>query len=99
MYRIVQGKKSFYLKDEQALAKFKLTSTTNYEVRRFKGLGEQSVEELSESTMEIGNRTIKQITMDDIGGANMTFVSLMGESVTPRKTFIENNAHKAKVDV
>ena len=37
LYRIVQGKKSFYLKDEQALAKFKLTSTTNYEVRRFKG--------------------------------------------------------------
>lgn len=49
--------------------------------------------------MEIGNRTIKQITMDDIGGASMTFVSLMGESVTPRKIFIENNAHKAKVDV
>ena len=37
LYRIIQGKKSFYLKDDAALEEFRKTATTNYEVRRFKG--------------------------------------------------------------
>lgn len=58
-----------------------------------------SVEELSESTMEQGDRTLKHITMDDAIDAAMTFTSLMGEAVAPRKTFIENNAFRANVDI
>lgn len=99
LYRIIQGKKSFYLKDDADLEDFRKTATTNYEVRRFKGLGEQSAEELAESTMEPGNRILKQITMDDAQKAAMVFTSLMGEAVAPRKKFIEENALRANLDI
>ena len=99
LYRIIQGKKSFYLKDDAALEEYRKTATGNYEVRRFKGLGEQNAEELAESTMEPGNRILKQITMDDAQAAAMTFTSLMGESSTSRKKFIEENAFRANLDI
>ena len=99
LYRIIQGKKSFYLKDDAALEEFRKTATSNYEVRRFKGLGEQNAEELAESTMEPGNRILKQITMDDAIAASMTFNNLMGESATLRKKFIEENAFRANLDI
>ena len=99
LYRIIQGKKSFYLKDDAALEEFRKTANSSYEVRRFKGLGEQNAEELAESTMEPGNRILKQITMDDAIAASMTFNNLMGESATLRKKFIEENAFRANIDV
>ena len=99
LYRIIQGKKSFYLKDDAALEEYRKTAIGNYEVRRFKGLGEQNAEELAESTMEPGNRILKQITMDDAQAAAMTFTSLMGESSTSRKKFIEENAFRANLDI
>ena len=99
LYRIIQGKKSFYLKDDAALEEFRKTANSNYEVRRFKGLGEQNAEELAESTMEPGNRILKQITMDDAIAASMTFNNLMGESATLRKKFIEENAFRANLDI
>lgn len=99
LYRIIQGKKSFYLKDDAALEEFRKTATTSYEVRRFKGLGEQNAEELAESTMEPGNRILKQITMEDAQAAAQTFNSLMGESATLRKKFIEENAFRANLDI
>lgn len=99
LYRIIQGKKSFYLKDDAALEEFRKTATTNYEVRRFKGLGEQNAEELAESTMEPSNRILKQITMEDAQAAAQTFNSLMGESATLRKKFIEENAFRANLDI
>lgn len=99
LYRIIQGKKSFYLKDDAALEEFRKTANSNYEVRRFKGLGEQNAEELAESTMEPGNRILKQITMEDAIAANKTFNNLMGESATLRKKFIEENAFRANLDI
>lgn len=99
LYRIIQGKKSFYLKDDAALEEFRATAKSGYEVRRFKGLGEQNAEELAESTMEPGNRILKQITMEDAQAAALTFTSLMGESATTRKKFIEDNAFRANLDI
>lgn len=100
LYRIIQGKKSFYLKDDKALEEYRKTATGNYEVRRFKGLGEQNVEELAESTMEAGpDRILKQITMEDAVAASQVFNNLMGEAVTPRKKFIEENAFRANIDI
>ena len=99
LYRIIQGKKSFYLKDDSALEEFRKTASGNYEVRRFKGLGEQNAEELAESTMEPGHRILKQITMEDAFAASEVFNSLMGESATLRKKFIEDNAFRANLDV
>ena len=99
LYRIIQGKKSFYLKDDAALEEFRKTAKSGYEVRRFKGLGEQNAEELAESTMEPGNRILKQITMEDALTATTTFNSLMGESAVLRKKFIEENAFRANLDI
>ena len=99
LYRIIQGKKSFYLKDDVALEEFRKTAKSGYEVRRFKGLGEQNAEELAESTMEPGNRILKQITMEDAVAATTTFNSLMGESAVLRKKFIEENAFRANLDI
>ena len=100
LYRIIKGKNSFYIKDEAALEEYRAKNGTGgYELRRFKGLGEQSAEELAESTMSPENRSLKQITMEDAAAAANVFTSLMGESVTLRKSFIEKNALRANIDV
>ena len=100
LYRIIKGKNSFYIKDDAALADYRSkNSSGSYELRRFKGLGEQSVDELAESTMAPNTRTLKQITMTDVVAASNTFNSLMGESSTLRKKFIEENASRANIDI
>lgn len=52
-----------------------------------------------ELVMNPETRTLKQITMDDMNLVNKTFMDLMGEAVTPRKKFIEENAWRANIDV
>lgn len=56
-------------------------------------------EEMSETVMSKESRTLKQISMEDAEEVAKTFMSLMGESVTPRKKFIEDNAERANIDV
>jgi len=99
LYRIIRGKNSIYIKDDAALADYRAKNPGTYELRRFKGLGEQSVEELAESTMAPDSRTLKLITMEDAVAAGNVFNSLMGESATMRKKFIEENAFRANIDV
>lgn len=100
LYRVIKGTKSIYIKNDNALVEYrKKHSGEKYELRRFKGLGEQSVEELEESTMSPATRTLKQITMEDAIAASQVFNNLMGETVTLRKQFIEKNAWRANVDV
>lgn len=98
LYRAIKGKTSVYLKGDKELDEYRKTHT-GFELRRFKGLGEQSVNELAESTMSPTTRTLKQITMDDINAASNTFTALMGESATLRKKFIEENAHNANINI
>ena len=64
-----------------------------------KGLGEMDPPEMEETVMNPNTRTLKQITMDDAAEVAKTFMSLMGESVGPRKEFIEENAWRANIDV
>ena len=64
-----------------------------------KGLGEMDPEEMAETVMSRESRTLKQITMEDATAVAQIFMSLMGESVTPRKKFIEENAERANIDV
>ena len=61
-----------------------------------KGLGEMDAEELSETTMDIHKRVLRQITVDDMVQADQVFSQLMGEEVEPRREFIAENAVYAK---
>ena len=64
-----------------------------------KYVGEMDPDEMAETVMSKETRTLKQITMEDATEVAKTFMSLMGESVDPRKKFIENNAWRANIDV
>ena len=98
LYKITQGTKIQYLKDDAALEKFRKTNTKNFELGRMKGLGEMDPDEMAETVMNPATRTLKQITMDDAEAAARVFINLMGESVEPRRQFIQNNAHRANID-
>ena len=98
LYKATIGTKIYYLKDDPALENFRKTHS-KFELNRHKGLGEMDPEEMAETVMSKESRTLKQISMEDAEEVARTFMSLMGESVTPRKKFIEDNAHKANIDI
>ncbi len=66
--------------------------------QRYKGLGEMNAEQLWVTTMNPENRTLKQIEIENAADADMIFSMLMGEDVTPRREFIEENATYAQID-
>ena len=99
LYKATIGTKIQYLKDDAALEKYRQSSSRKFELGRMKGLGEMDYEELAETVMNPDSRTLKQITMEDATAAANTFINLMGESVTGRKKFIEENAWRANIDV
>lgn len=68
-------------------------------VQRYKGLGEMNFEELRDTTMDVENRVLKRVSITDAEDADRTFDMLMGKEVAPRKTFIQQNAVYATLDV
>ncbi|MCI7444391.1 MAG: toprim domain-containing protein [Clostridium sp.] len=98
LYKATWGTNIKYLKDDAALEAFRKTMNRSFELGRMKGLGEMDTHEM-ELVMNPETRTLKQITMDDMNLVNKTFMDLMGESVGPRKSFIELNAERANIDV
>ncbi len=68
-------------------------------IQRYKGLGEMNAEELWETTMDPARRILKQVTIDDGIEADKTFDMLMGTDVPARKSFIQNNAKMAELDL
>ena len=99
LYKVSMGTKIQYLNDDAALEAFRKSTSKSFELGRMKGLGEMDPHEMAETVMSPETRTLKQITMDDAEGAARVFLSLMGESVDPRKKFIEENAWRANIDV
>ncbi|MEG1808176.1 MAG: DNA topoisomerase IV subunit B, partial [Cetobacterium sp.] len=89
LYNIKHGKTTKYvLTDEDRDAYLaSLPDTVKAEVSRNKGLGEMDPSELCETTMDINNRTLIQITIEDAIEADKAFDVLMGEEVEPRRIF------------
>lgn len=83
--------------DEESETKTK--KGPKWKIQRYKGLGEMNADELKETTMDINNRVLKQVSVDDAEMADKVFDMLMGTDVPARKSFITSNAKEADLDI
>ncbi|MCF7910187.1 DNA topoisomerase (ATP-hydrolyzing) subunit B [Candidatus Pacearchaeota archaeon] len=99
LYR-VRKKKDYYVYSEEELKRLsEKLSIKEGSVTRFKGLGEMSVDQLWETTMNPKTRKIKKIYIEDAVEADRIFSMLMGDDVQSRKEFIQENAKEAELDI
>jgi DNA gyrase subunit B len=68
----------------------------DFTIQQYKGLGEMDEDQLAETTMEVGNRRLEQITIEDAVEAEQIFTDLMGDKVEPRKQYIFDYAKSVK---
>ena len=96
LYKVTIGKDTYkYLRDDAELADFQAQNKgKKYQVNRFKGLGEMSEDE-TEILVDPEQRTLCQVTVEDVAAANVLFDQLMGTGVAPRKKFIQDHSKEA----
>lgn len=100
LYRIQRGKEIHYVYKEQdkekLLKQLAKDGERNFNIQRYKGLGEMNPGQLWETTMDPENRVLKQVNIEDAEQADKLFDILMGSEVEPRKNFIQARAEAVK---
>jgi DNA gyrase subunit B len=96
LYKVERGRNHQYCYSDrelqQILAGF--PANANYNIQRFKGLGEMMPNQLWDTTMNPETRTMKRVEIDDAAEADRIFTILMGDRVAPRREFIETYGAK-----
>ncbi|HRZ85316.1 MAG TPA: DNA topoisomerase (ATP-hydrolyzing) subunit B [Candidatus Paceibacterota bacterium] len=99
LFKIRKGQQDYYVYSDEELKKTLDKLSGKNEVNRFKGLGEMNDEQLWDTTMNPKTRILKQVFVEDAIEADETFSILMGDSVEPRRRFIEENSKEAELDL